>query len=330
VPRMRLPRSNSMAGSLAGSGRLLFLVLVAPALATGAHNRVQEIRQAPDYVDQRVRGVGLGAWGGPLRLELAPWGADNPPITSIWVDRTKFLAGDDPFAGRIEIALVGQIHGSEAEARAAVESCPLSQDKQNVVYAHYRGEARVVFPTVLSETTAPRIIHAVRTLLQNEQANAQRASATLLESFIVLGGVRLPIPVGGTGASAGRLIVPAGRVLSAEEAEVATLLVREGRTVEALAEGTVRTADFAVDGIATELKTVSRLSGKDLSTSLARRILEGAGQASHIFIDGRRQAGLTEEIARRAAARAFGADARIEAVRLLGDGFDITIPRVVK
>jgi hypothetical protein len=60
----------------------------------------------------------------------------------------------------------------------------------------------------------------------------------------------------------------------------------------------------------------------------ARRIVDGAGQAGYIIIDGRGQVGLTPDIARRAIARALGADARLLFVRILGEGFDIVVPRV--
>ena len=128
----------------------------------------------------------------------------------------------------------------------------------------------------------------------------------------------------------GRLIVPEGRVLSAAEREIAERLVAEGRTVEALAESTSRTADYVVDGVRTELKSISNISSPDPSGALARRILDGAGQAAHIIADVRRQAGMTLDLAQRATRRAFGADraARIQSVRLIGSGFDVTVPRV--
>ena len=92
----------------------------------------------------------------------------------------------------------------------------------------------------------------------------------------------------------------------------------------------VRTPDFVVDGVKTELKTISNLSGKDLSASLSRRILDGAGQGSHIIIDARRQTGLTKEIAERAVVRAFvkqtkDLNVRITQVRLIGNNFEVTI-----
>jgi hypothetical protein len=134
------------------------------------------------------------------------------------------------------------------------------------------------------------------------------------------------------GGGGGRLIVAAGRTLSAEETAIANQLVSEGRVVEVLAESNVqgvRTADFLVDGVRTELKSISNITSSDPSGALARRILDGAGQAPNIIADARQQAGITQELAERAARRAYGADraARIQNIRIVGQGFDVRIPR---
>ena len=68
------------------------------------------------------------------------------------------------------------------------------------------------------------------------------------------------------------------------------MLVKEGRVVEALAESTaqgVRTSDFLVDGVRTELKTVSKIEGSTvdkMSGSLGRGILDGAGQGKPLSV----------------------------------------------
>jgi hypothetical protein len=135
-----------------------------------------------------------------------------------------------------------------------------------------------------------------------------------------------------TAPSGGQLIANEGRSLSLEEAKIANLLVNEGRRVEVIAESnTARTADFLVDGVATELKTVSNITSNDISGALSSRILEGAGQAPNIIIDGRNQAGLTQELAEKSVLRAYGRqrqlkDERISSVRIIGDNFDINIP----
>ena len=65
---------------------------------------------------------------------------------------------------------------------------------------------------------------------------------------------------------------------------------------------------------------------------MASRIMDGPGQASHILVDVRRQAGMTQEIAERGVRRAYAADnksgGRIQFIRVIGDGFDITVHRV--
>lgn len=130
----------------------------------------------------------------------------------------------------------------------------------------------------------------------------------------------------------GQLVKESGRDLSKGETKVVILLLQEGRTVRALSESTVqnvRTADFIVDGVRTELKTIQDITSKDPSGALGRRILDGAGQASHIIADVQEQAGMTRELAERAVRRAYGADKakRIQQIRILGNGFDITVPR---
>ncbi|PKO22889.1 MAG: hypothetical protein CVU38_06915, partial [Chloroflexi bacterium HGW-Chloroflexi-1] len=137
--------------------------------------------------------------------------------------------------------------------------------------------------------------------------------------------------IGSVAEDAGRLIHTTGRVLSEAESTVAKMLANEGRVVEVVAEGTARTADFLVDGIPTELKTVSRLTSPNLSGALSRRILDGAGQAGHIIIDARGQAGLTQTLAERAIRRAYGCDlkpGRLQEIRMIGNGFDITVPLI--
>lgn len=162
------------------------------------------------------------------------------------------------------------------------------------------------------------------------------------EAGEIAGGVAKTAEAAGTASKAGRLIVPTGRTLSAGEQVIADLLVGEGRTVEALAESTVnsvRTADFMVDGVRTELKTISNIEGTTadkISASLGRRILDGAGQGKHIIADVRGQAGMSQSIAERAVRRAYGAEIknagkmgvppRIEQIRVIGSDFDVVVP----
>jgi hypothetical protein len=127
-----------------------------------------------------------------------------------------------------------------------------------------------------------------------------------------------------------RLTIDSGRRPSPEELNMALMLLDDGSTIRITAESTERTADFIVNGVRTELKTISNITSSDLSGALARRILEGAGQGSHIIADARAQAGITLELAERAVRRAYGAErsGRIQQIRIIGPDFDITRPRL--
>jgi hypothetical protein len=222
--------------------------------------------------------------------------------------------------------LTGHLFASRRDALGRIASTGLA-GPSTAVYAFYRGEDGLVFPTTISSTTAPRVTQAICALLQRERENAQASSAVLLQSYVVLAGVRYPLAIKPP-AAAGKLIIDAGRTLSPDELAIATKLVSEGRVARVVAESAKRTADFPVDGVSTELKTVSKITSKDISGALARRILEDAGQGEHIIIDARRQSGLTYEIAFRAIGRAYGAvqAGRITLIRIIGAGFDIALP----
>ena len=100
-------------------------------------------------------------------------------------------------------------------------------------------------------------------------------------------------------------------VLKPAELAVAQEFAAAGHTVEIVETGPGRTPDFKIDGVQTELKTVSGVadvSDNGLSKAMASRIMDGRGQASSVLVDARTQPGMTKAIAERGMRRAFGAD----------------------
>jgi hypothetical protein len=59
--------------------------------------------------------------------------------------------------------------------------------------------------------------------------------------------------------------------------------------------------------------------------------MDARGQGTQIIVDASDQAGMTRSIAERGIRRAYGADnklgGKIRSIRVIGMGFDITIPR---
>lgn len=105
-------------------------------------------------------------------------------------------------------------------------------------------------------------------------------------------------------------------------------LLDEGRNVTLLKESSepgVRTADFLVDKVLTEIKDVANVKGTDagkLSDGIANVIKRSTGQASHLILDLTKQAGATIDVAKRAAARYWGYGETKETIRIVGQGYD--------
>jgi len=279
----------------------------------------------PNYADRAIRAI-VSAPIGPDYI-LIPH-TDATGQNGISIPKGDFHIDEDPLSG----FAIGnnQVYRSRVVAEAVVAD--LNKLTPGVPQYVYYLRDGIIFPTILSDTTLPILMPNIRHK-RDQDLRDIKATADLAEELLWwYVTARFPIKVG-PGTGVGRLSVARGRTLSAEELEIAEMLVREGRNVRALKEATrtgARTADFIVDAVRTELKTIKNLTSKDISGALGRRILEGAGQGRHVIADVRQQAGMTRELAERAVRRAFGADtaARIQKIRVIGKGFDFTVPRL--
>jgi RHS repeat-associated protein len=116
-----------------------------------------------------------------------------------------------------------------------------------------------------------------------------------------------------------------GAVGGASKAElsIARKLAAEGKNVEVVAAtGVGRTADFIVNGVKTELKTLEGVGGVATSGTVKSAIGRALGQSGNVIIDAS-AVKLTLAEAEKGAARAFGADTRLQTVRIIGQDFDI-------
>jgi hypothetical protein len=111
-----------------------------------------------------------------------------------------------------------------------------------------------------------------------------------------------------------------------KEKRIAELLAVEGRHVKAKREReNQRTGDAEVDGVLTEFKTLKPGYGKSsaIRNTINNSIRQG-GQARHIIIDAR-GSGLTKIEADRGLTRAKKITrGLVDAVRIIGDGFDLS------
>jgi RHS repeat-associated protein len=129
-----------------------------------------------------------------------------------------------------------------------------------------------------------------------------------------------------TGGAPPSMISGVGTASKAEWS-IARKLAAEGRDVEIVAaQGAGRTADFVVNGVKTELKTLEGVGGVATSGTVKNAIGRGLGQSGNVIVDAR-GVKLTAEAAQNGAARAFGADKRLQVVRIIGKDYDFTIAR---
>ena len=119
------------------------------------------------------------------------------------------------------------------------------------------------------------------------------------------------------------------REMEPQEHTIAQKLVSYGNNIKAIERSGEKTPDFYLNGVKTELKTLSSAASTDLSSSVRNTIREGRSQSGNILVDGTDQIGLTLEIARRGIGRAYGADpsGRISRVTILTPEGALTIPR---
>jgi RHS repeat-associated protein len=112
------------------------------------------------------------------------------------------------------------------------------------------------------------------------------------------------------------------------EKKMAQKLLSEGKTVEVLAESKqqgVRTADYVIDGVQTELKTISdikKIDADHLSNSIAQTLKRSKGQGGSIIIDVTNQQGASREVVERALKRYWKQNKSVNDVRVIGNGYE--------
>lgn len=162
----------------------------------------EQIRRDANYIDNAVTSVSIFGWGGPFLLFLTPQQQPQgqaqgqatqqaPAPRSIMLQRTVCFWQNDPFTGKVEIALTG-IYQTEQAALGAINNSPTVTQRRDdfVVYAHYRGPENVILPTIVSATTCPRMTPALAAAIQQEGRDADAASRTLIEVFLTAAGLR--------------------------------------------------------------------------------------------------------------------------------------------
>lgn len=142
--------------------------------------------RSPRYIDQAIKAVSIVGWGGPFRLDSDL--GDEGPGGSIYLERTAVHLQKDPLADS-SVALEVVFRSPElAEAMVARMGRPGA-------YTYYMGPGGYIFPTLISETTAPALCATLRHAIERERGNAIAARNTALQLLVWYIGARNPIQV---------------------------------------------------------------------------------------------------------------------------------------
>ncbi|HYV48360.1 MAG TPA: hypothetical protein VFA20_26050 [Myxococcaceae bacterium] len=184
----------------------------------------------PKYIDNAIRAVSILGWGGPFRLDSDVSG--SVPEGSIYLERAAVHLDQDPLeCGSISLDVVFR---SSELAEAAV-----SRMARDGSYTYYVGPAGYIFPTVISQTTAPAVLGALRFAVERERMNALSARDTSIQLLFWYIGARNPIqlkfPVGagleGFSTTEQSIILEARRILASPELAQLRLAQQAGRSL---------------------------------------------------------------------------------------------------
>lgn len=167
----------------------------------------------PKYIENAIKAVSIVGWGGPFRLDSNL--GDETPSGSIYLERTAVHLNEDPIADS-SIAL-NVVFRSPDLAKAMV-----ARMEHPGAYTYYVGPGGYIFPTLISETTAPALCATLRNAVERERGNATAARNTAIHLLVWYIGARNPIQVklpSSTGlesftATEQSIIIEARRILS--------------------------------------------------------------------------------------------------------------------
>jgi LysM repeat protein len=139
------------------------------------------------FIGKAIVAVGIPMWGGGFALYrqvVNGRGADP-----VMLARSETSLGSDPLKdSNTEIRVV---YATRADALAAIAASRLPNS-----YAYYIGGGGLIFPTVISDSTAPELCNALRKAVDDERKAAQAAEKLAFQLLLWYVGARLPIKAG--------------------------------------------------------------------------------------------------------------------------------------
>jgi hypothetical protein len=141
----------------------------------------------PNYIQNAVQGVGIFGWGGPFRLDRKI--VNGMGVDSIYLPRTEINLDSDPLKG-----MAGALNLLYKSRTVALEA--LSVLSVAGMYTFYIGPGGHIYPTTISDTTAPALCTALRKAVEVERTDAKAAEKLSIDLMLWYVGARFPLKPG--------------------------------------------------------------------------------------------------------------------------------------
>lgn len=136
------------------------------------------------YLDNAIVAVGIPIWGAAFALYRKV--VNGQGTEAVMLPRSDASLGVDPLKDSFSDLCVA--YATRADALAA-----LSASRMPNPYAYYIGDAGLIFPTIISDSTTPRLCKALRHAVEDERKTAQAAEKLAIQLLIWYVGARLPV-----------------------------------------------------------------------------------------------------------------------------------------
>jgi hypothetical protein len=148
---------------------------------------VGEPQNHVNYVQNAIKGVGIFGWGGAFRLDRKV--VNGTGVDSIYLPRSEFHLSNDPLKGAS--GALNLVYKTRAFADAALTAFGVSG-----MYTYYLGPGGHIYPTIISDTTAPALCAALRAAVELERTDAKAAEKLSIDLALWYIGARFPLKTG--------------------------------------------------------------------------------------------------------------------------------------
>jgi hypothetical protein len=224
----------------------------------------------PKYIENAVRGVGIAFWGGPFTLDRRV--VNGQGVDSVMLPRDQVNLDSDPLSENQ--AKLNLVFKSREAADTALAGFPYPG-----AFTYYVGPGRYIYPTIISDTTAPRLCAAFRARAELERTDAKAAEKTSIDLLLWYVGARFPLKPGSAPSAAAPALRAGGEKGALVFVEVGAGDLKA--SIELAKKGGVKV--IAVDPVAASPTAVKELqaAGGQFIKGTTERI--AAGTADHVF-----------------------------------------------